>query len=112
MTRRELGLLDAVLLIVGNCIGAGIFLTPNLVAQQLPGGALILLAWLLAGVVTLFGALAAAELGGMFPASGGFYVYLKEAFGPLWGFLAGWMTFLILYSGAIAWMGRPSCSSQ
>ena len=102
--QRTLGVLDAVLLIVGIVIGAGVFVAPNLVARQLPSGPWILAAWLLAGVISLFGALAAAELCGMMPGNGGLYLYLKEAYGPLWGFLSGWMIFLILSTGAIAWL--------
>ena len=102
--KRKLTLLDAVFLIVGCVIGAGVFVAPNLVARQAHTGPWILAAWLCAGVLALFGALAVAELGGMIPGNGGLYLYLKAAYGPLWGFLAGWTTFLILYSGALAWL--------
>jgi basic amino acid/polyamine antiporter, APA family len=100
----RLRLSDAILLVAGNTIGAGIFLAPNLVARQLPSDVWMLAAWLFAGVLTLFGALAIAELGGMMPSNGGLYRYLTEAYSPLVGFLSGWSTFLILYSGALAWV--------
>jgi basic amino acid/polyamine antiporter, APA family len=100
----KLRLSDAIFLVIGNSIGAGIFLAPNLVARQLPSDGWMLAAWLFAGVLTMFGALAVAELGGMMPANGGLYKYLAEAYSPLVGFLSGWSMFLIVYAGALAWV--------
>lgn len=83
-------------------IGAGIFLVPASIARDLSSGYTILAVWIAAGVISFCGALAYAELGAMFPASGGQYVYLREAFGPLAAFLAGWAFFLVIQSGSIA----------
>jgi APA family basic amino acid/polyamine antiporter len=99
---RQLGLLDATSIVVGTVIGSGIFLIPGLVAQHLPSSGLILGVWLFAGVLSFFGALAFAELGAMRPETGGPYVYLREAYGPLWAFLCGWTYFLVVQSGGIA----------
>ncbi len=102
---RKLGLLDAVSVVVGTIVGAGIFLVPNLVARRLPDPASMIGAWVFAGVLSFFGALACAELGAMLPSSGGHYVYLREAYGPLLAFLCGWAYFLVVISAAIAWLG-------
>jgi basic amino acid/polyamine antiporter, APA family len=99
---RRLGLLDATNIVVGTMIGSAIFLVPNTIAQNVPSVPLMLGIWVLAGIVSLFGALAYAELGAMMPATGGQYVYLREAWGPLWGFLCGWTFFLVARSGATA----------
>jgi APA family basic amino acid/polyamine antiporter len=99
---RKLGLLDATAILVGTVVGSAIFLVPNVVAQSLPSPALILVVWSVTGLLTFFGALAYAELGAMLPATGGQYVYLREAYGPLVGFLSGWASFLVIQSGGIA----------
>ena len=99
---RRLGLLDSTSIVVGTMIGSAIFLVPNTVAQNVPSVPMIVAMWLLAGVLSLFGALAYAELGAMMPATGGQYVYLREAWGPLWGFLCGWTFFLAARSGGTA----------
>jgi APA family basic amino acid/polyamine antiporter len=99
---RELGLVDATAIVIGTVIGSAIFLVPSAVARSLPSGGWILLLWSLSGVLSFFGALAYAELGAMIPATGGDYVYLREAYGPLAGFLSGWAIFLVMRSGAIA----------
>jgi APA family basic amino acid/polyamine antiporter len=99
---RKLGLTDALAIIVGSVIGSAIFLVPNTVARNLPSVGLILLVWSLTGVLSFFGALAYAELGAMIPETGGQYVYLREAYGPLVGFLSGWASFLVIQSGGIA----------
>ncbi|PYT27156.1 MAG: amino acid transporter [Acidobacteria bacterium] len=99
---RKLGLVDATAILIGTVIGSAIFLVPNAVARSLPSAGLILLVWSLTGVLTFFGALAYAELGAMIPATGGQYVYLREAYGPLVGFLSGWASFLVMQSGGIA----------
>jgi len=99
---RELGLVDAAAIVIGTVIGSAIFLVPSAVARSLPSAGMILLLWSVSGVLSFFGALAYAELGAMIPATGGEYVYLREAYGPLAGFLSGWAIFLVTRSGAIA----------
>jgi APA family basic amino acid/polyamine antiporter len=99
---RALGLGSAVLFVMGSVIGSGIFLTTGVMAQALPSPTLLLLAWFAGGVVALTGGLTYAELGAMFPRSGGVYVYLREAFGPLLAYLYGWAALLIFFSGGIA----------
>ena len=101
---RRLGLLDSAAIVVGTIIGSGIFVVPNLVARSLPSEPWILAAWIFTGVLSFFGALAYAELGAMMPATGGQYVFLREAYGPLFGFLCGWTNFFIVISAAIAWL--------
>jgi APA family basic amino acid/polyamine antiporter len=101
---RTLGLLDATVVVVGIVIGAGIFLVPNLVARNLPSATLILTVWIFSGVLSFFGALAYAELGAMLPYTGGQYIYLREAFGPLSAFLSGWTISIVMLSSAIAWL--------
>ena len=100
--RRELGVFSCTLMVVGGIIGSGIFFTPAEVARALPTGGWILGVWALGGVVALAGALAYAELGAMMPDAGGGYVYIREAFGPLAAFLCGWMTLLLISTGALA----------
>jgi len=85
-------------------IGGGIFLVPNLVARSMPSMPMIMTVWLLAGVVSLIGALACAELGGAFPATGGQYVFLREAYGPAAAFLCGWSLFTVARSAQVAWL--------
>jgi APA family basic amino acid/polyamine antiporter len=100
--KRDITLYGLTMVAIGSCIGSGIFLTPSQIAAQLRSPALILVVWALGGLITLTGALTFAELGGMFPQAGGVYVYLKEAYGPLFGFLYGWAYLLVICSGAIA----------
>src|ERR1700691_4349573 len=99
---RGLGLLDSVLLLVSGIIGSSIFLTAKDVAGPLPHPALFLGVWVIGGVISLFGCAAFAELGSMFPDSGGQYVYLREAYGDLVAFLYGWMLFAVANGGTIA----------
>jgi APA family basic amino acid/polyamine antiporter len=101
---RRLGLLDSAAIVVGTIIGSGIFVVPNLVARSLPSEPWIIIAWVFTGVLSFFGALAYAELGAMLPATGGQYVFLREAYGPLAGFLCGWTYFFVVISAAIAWL--------
>lgn len=102
---RRLGLTDASSIVAGVMIGAGIFLVPSLVAKNLPSPAWMLAAWAFAGLLSFTGALALAELGAMMPATGGMYVFLREAYGPLIAFLCGWTSFFASHSAAIAWLG-------
>lgn len=101
---RKLGLLDAVSIVIGIVIGAGIFLVPNLVAREMRSAPAILGVWIFAGVVSFFGSLACAELGTMLPSTGGQYVFLREAYGPLVGFLCGWSMFLVARTAQVAWL--------
>jgi len=100
--KKELSLYGLTMVAIGSCIGSGIFLTPSQIAGHLPAPLLILLVWGLGGVITLMGALTFAELGAMFPQAGGVYVYLKEAYGDLFGFLYGWVYLVVITSGANA----------
>jgi basic amino acid/polyamine antiporter, APA family len=99
---KGLGLLDATMLVVGSMIGSGIFIVSADVARQTdsPGG--LLIAWLLSCLMTMVGALSIGELGALMPQAGGVYVYLREAYGPLWGFLYGWGVFVVIGSATIA----------
>ncbi len=99
---RGLTLLDSVLLLASGIIGSSIFLTAKDIAGPLPQPMLFLLVWVIGGVVSLFGCAAFAELGSMFPESGGQYIYLREAFGDLVAFLYGWMLFSVANGGSIA----------
>ena len=99
---RGLTLLDSVLLLVSGIIGSSIFLTAKDIAGPLPQPILFLLVWVLGGVISMFACFAFAELGSMFPDSGGQYVYLREAYGDLTAFLYGWMLFSVANSGSIA----------
>jgi APA family basic amino acid/polyamine antiporter len=100
--RRALGRFDATMLVVGGIIGAGIFINPYLVAQRLSSGGLVLAAWVAGGAIALAGAYAFAELAALFPRAGGQYVYLREAFHPLVGFLFGWASLLMIQGGGLA----------
>jgi basic amino acid/polyamine antiporter, APA family len=99
---RGLGVIDGSLLVVGSIVGAGIFLVSGDVAALVRSPAAFLFTWVLGGAVALAGALSNGELGGLFPRSGGEYVYLREAYGPLLGFLSGWTAFWIAFPGSIA----------
>jgi APA family basic amino acid/polyamine antiporter len=102
---RKLGLFDSTMMMVGIVIGSGIFLTTGIMAKSIPSAGLILLAWLVGGLIILAGALTYAELGAAMPDAGGQYVYLREAYGPLFGFLFGWKLFLVNMTGSIAALG-------
>ena len=101
---RRLGMVDATAIVIGIVIGSGIFVLPNLIARSLPSAPAILAVWVLAGVLSFFGALAYAELGAMLPATGGQYVYLREAYGPLCAFVSGWTFMLAVMAGGSAWL--------
>jgi basic amino acid/polyamine antiporter, APA family len=101
---RRLGMLDATAIVIGIVIGSGIFVLPNLIARSLPSAPAILAVWVVAGVLSFFGALAYAELGAMLPATGGQYVYLREAYGPLCAFVCGWTFMLAVLAGGSAWL--------
>lgn len=99
---RQLGLFDSTMVMVGIVIGSGIFLTTGIMANHIPSAGLILIAWVVGGLLTLAGALTYAELGAAMPEAGGQYVYIREAYGPLPGFLFGWILFLVYMTGGIA----------
>ena len=99
---RRLGPLDAAAIVVSNVIGGGIFFSPIIVARLVPSARGITLVWLLGGLLAFAGAMAYAELAAVRPRAGGEYVYLRDAYGPLTGFLSGWTSFVAGFSGAIA----------
>lgn len=101
---RRLSLGDSIAIVVGMMIGGGIFLVPNLVARSLPSVPMIMAVWILAGGVSFIGALACAELGAAFPATGGQYVFLREAYGPAVAFLCGWSLFTVARTAQVAWL--------
>ncbi len=100
--KRELGVFDSVMLIAGSTIGIGIFVTTGFIAQQISSPGIILFIWLMGGLLPIAGALSCAELGASLPYAGGDYVYLREAYGPLMGFLSGWASFFVTFSGSAA----------
>ncbi|HEX7794009.1 MAG TPA: amino acid permease [Vicinamibacterales bacterium] len=102
---RGLGLYDSTMVVIGSMIGSGIFLVSADMGRTIGSPGWLLVAWALAGVLTIVGALSYGELAAMMPRAGGQYVYLREAFSPLWGFLYGWTLFLVIQSGTIAAVG-------
>src|SRR5437588_7423412 len=101
--RRILGMRDLVLLIIGTVIGSGIFLVPGAVLKSVGNSLpLALSVWVIGGVLSLLGALTYGELTAMKPEAGGLYVYIRDCFGPLMGFLFGWTFFFVISTGAIA----------
>ncbi len=107
---RGLGLLDSVLLLVSGIIGSSIFLTAKDIAGPLPNPTLFFLVWVLGGVISLCACVAFAELGSMYPDSGGQYIYLREAYGDLVAFLYGWMLFAVANGGTIAALSVASAA--
>ena len=99
---RALGDRDVALITIGAVLGSAIFIAAADVPRAVPHPLLVLLLWTAGGLVTIAGALTYAELAAMFPRAGGQYQYLKEAYGPLWGFLFGWASFLVVMSGGLA----------
>ncbi len=100
-----MSLFDAMMIVMGAMIGSGIFIVSADIARTVGSPGLLLLVWLITGIVTIIGALSYGELAGMMPHAGGLYVYLREAYGPLIGFLYGWTTFLVIQTGTIAAVG-------
>ncbi|MEI2693950.1 MAG: amino acid permease [Saprospiraceae bacterium] len=100
--KYKLSLLDAILIVSGSMIGSGIFRVSADMARTVGGPGWLLMIWILAGIITILGALSLGELASMFPKAGGPYVFLKEAFNPLTGFLYGWTVFLVVQCGTIA----------
>lgn len=99
---QAIGIGSAILFVIGSVIGSGIFLTTGVMAASIPSASLLLLAWTAGGLFAITGGLTYAEMGTMFPRSGGVYVFLREAYGPLPAFLYGWVALLVVMSGGIA----------
>lgn len=99
---RGLGLLDSTMLVAGSMIGSGVFIVSADIARQVGSPGWLLVVWAVTGVLTMIAALSYGELAAMMPRAGGQYVYLREAYGPLWGFLYGWTLFLVIQTGTIA----------
>jgi APA family basic amino acid/polyamine antiporter len=100
--QQKLGLFDATMLVSGTMIGSGIFIVSAEVARDLGSSGWLMALWVLTGVMTIMGALSYAELASMMPHAGGQYIFLREAYSPLWGFLYGWTCFLVIQTGSIA----------
>jgi basic amino acid/polyamine antiporter, APA family len=99
---RALGLFDGTMIVVGSMIGSGIFIVATDIARQTGSSGGLLLTWILTGLLTVTAALSYGELAALFPHAGGQYIYLREAYSPLWGFLYGWTLFLVIQTGTIA----------
>ncbi len=102
---KGLGLTSSTTLVMGSMIGSGVFIVAADIARQVDSPGLLIAAWLVTGFMTISAALAYGELAAMMPKAGGQYVYLREALGPLWGFLYGWTLFLVIQTGTIAAVG-------
>ncbi len=100
---RGLGLLDSTMLVAGSMIGSGIFIVSSEIARQVGSPGWLIVVWIVTGVLTIIGALSYGELAAMMPKAGGQYVYLREAFTPLWGFLYGW---------TFSWSSKPAPSPR
>jgi len=102
---KALGLTSATMLVMGSMIGSGIYIVSAEISREVNSPVLLIGAWLVTGFMTIVGALSYGELAAMMPRAGGQYVYLREALGPLWGFLYGWTLFLVIQTGTIAAVG-------
>src|SRR5271170_4596380 len=100
--RSAIGLFDGTMIVVGSMIGSGIFIVSAAIARQTGSPGNLILTWVLTGLLTVSAALSYGELAAMFPHAGGQYIYLREAYSPLWGFLYGWTLFLVIQTGTIA----------
>ncbi|MBA4406805.1 amino acid transporter [bacterium] len=100
--KRELGLFDSTMIVIGSMIGSGIFIVSADISRTVGSSGLLLLVWLITGVITVIGALSYGELAAMMPKAGGQYVYLRESYNPLIGFLYGWTLFMVIQAGTIA----------
>src|ERR671934_197652 len=103
--RRGLGLYDSTMIVIGAMIGSGIFIVSADMSRNIGSPGWMLGAWVVTGLLTVVGALSYGELAAMMPRAGGQYVYLREAFSPLWGFLYGWTLFMVIQTGTIAAVG-------
>jgi APA family basic amino acid/polyamine antiporter len=100
--RKALGLFDSVMIVAGIMVGSGIFIVSAEISRQVGSAGWLLVVWMITGVLTVFGALSYGELAAMMPSAGGMYVYLREAFSPLLGFLYGWTLLTVIQTGSIA----------
>src|ERR1700677_4061025 len=100
--KREMGLLDSTAIVVGSMTGSGIFIVSAETSRQLGSPGWMLVAWIAAGVLTMIAAICYSELASMYPHAGGQYIFLREAYGKLAGFLYGWTLFMVIQSGTIA----------
>src|SRR5512140_3284265 len=96
---QGLGLIDSTMLVAGSMIGSGVFIVSADIARQVGSTGWLLLAWIVTGALTIAAALSYGELAAMMPRAGGQYVYLRETYSPLWGFLYGWTLFLVIQTG-------------
>jgi APA family basic amino acid/polyamine antiporter len=99
---RAIGLFDGTMIVVGSMIGSGIFIVAADISRQTGSSGGLILTWVLTGLLTISAALSYGELAALFPHAGGQYIYLREAYSPLWGFLYGWTLFLVIQTGTIA----------
>src|ERR1700720_2623136 len=99
---RAIGLFDGTMIVVGSMIGSGIFIVAADISRQTGSSGGLLLTWVITGLLTIAAALSYGELAALFPHAGGQYIYLREAYSPLWGFLYGWTLFLVIQTGTIA----------
>src|SRR6478735_5672324 len=99
--QARLGLFDSTMLVAGSMIGSGIFIVSADISRDVGSSGWLLAIWVMTGLMTIMGALSYAELAAMMPHAGGQYVYLRESYGPLWGFLYGWTAFLVIQTGFI-----------
>jgi APA family basic amino acid/polyamine antiporter len=99
---RTLGLFDSTMIVAGSMIGSGIFIVAGEMAREVGSTGWLMLSWVVAGILTVAAALSYGELAAMMPQAGGQYIYLREAYSPLWGFLYGWTLFLVIQTGTIA----------
>ena len=100
--RKALGLFDSIMIVAGIMVGSGIFIVSAEIMRQVGSAGWLLVAWSITGVLTVIGALSYGELAAMMPSAGGMYVYLREAFSPLVGFLYGWTLLTVIQTGTIA----------
>src|SRR5437773_3783350 len=103
--KQSLGLVDATMVVAGSMIGSGIFIVSADITRHVGSAGWLIAAWVITGFMTITAALSYGELSGMFPKAGGQYVYLKEAYNPLVGFLYGWSFFAVIQTGTIAAVG-------
>src|SRR5258706_6272964 len=105
--KRDLGLWSAVAIVVGTVIGSGIFIVPNTMIRNVGTPGMVFVVWIVGGLMSLSGALSYAELSAAMPGAGGEYVYLREAYGPMWSFIYGWTQMWVAKSGSIATLATP-----
>src|SRR6202034_72443 len=107
--KPTLGLLDGTMIVAGSMIGSGIFIVSADITRNVGSAGWLILVWLITGVMTISAAVSYGELSGMYPRAGGQYIYLKEAYNPLTGFLYGWSFFAVIQTGTIAAVGVAFC---